>query len=84
MSCPQLDSAIGALEAEVADLAARPLKDGQPASSLWYMLQAKSLGLSLLRTLAQQNITDPVLVNKFRADLRIKLVQPPQETKSEL
>lgn len=76
MSSPQLDSAIGALEAELDSLGSPILKDGQPATSLWYLLQAKSLGLSLLRTLQQRNITDPAMVQLFRQDLRKKLVQP--------
>ena len=74
MSTPQLDSAIGALEAEISTLGAP-----RPGDALWFTLQAKSLGLSLLRTLRQHNITDPVMANRFRQDLRKTLVQPPEK-----
>lgn len=80
MSSPQLDSAIGVLEAEIQGLGSATLKGGQPPTSLWYLLQAKSLGLSLLRTLNQHNITDPVAVNLFRSEFRKNLVQPPEES----
>ena len=78
MSSPQLDSAIGALEAEISSLGTPQLKPGEPATALWFTLQAKSLGLSLLRSLRQYNITDPEMANRYRADLRKALVQPPE------
>lgn len=71
MSSPQLDSAIGALEAELLSLGSP--KEGD---ALWFTQQAKSLGLSLLRTLRQHNITDAAMANRFRQELRSKLVEP--------
>ena len=69
MSTPQLDSTIAALEEEISRLGAPP-----EGSSLWWMLRAKSTGLSLLRTLRQRGITDPAMADAFRKDLRSSLV----------
>ena len=74
-STPQLDGAIALLEEEISALGtpASPAS-GENASSTWWLLRAKSTGLSLLKALRQKGLTDPVAADSYRKDLRIKLV----------
>lgn len=67
MSTPQ-ENAIAMLEAEIEQL-------GKPeaGTSLWWMLRAKSLGLSLLRSLKAKGIDDPAMAELFRKDVRKRL-----------
>lgn len=76
MSTVQLDSAIAMLEEEVSLLGtpASPA-NGEAASSVWWMLRAKSTGLSLLKALRAKGIIDPVMAENYRKDLRVRLVQ---------
>lgn len=69
-----LPAAVALLEMEVAKLQGRK---PAPGDTNWHMLQAKSLGLSLLRTLAQNGLDDPIAADAFRKDLRLSLVQDP-------
>lgn len=69
-----LPAATALLELEVAKLQGRkPV----PGDTNWHLLQAKSLGLSMLRTLMQNGMDDPIAVDAFRKDLRMGLVQGP-------
>lgn len=69
-----LPAAVALLELEVAKLQGRkPV----PGDTNWHLLQAKSLGLSLLRTLASKGLDDPIAVDAFRKDVRMSLVQEP-------
>ena len=66
-----LNSTIAALEEEISRLGAP-----REGTSLWWMLRAKSTGLSLLRSLRQKGITDPVMADAFRKDIRQQLAGP--------
>lgn len=66
----ELQSAIGVLDVEI-DRLGKP----QAGSSLWWLLQAKVLGRSLLRKLLQSKITDPVAADRFRQDIRSELMK---------
>ena len=75
MSTQQLDSAIALLEEEISILGTpRSPVNGEDASSTWWLLRAKSTGLSLLKALRSKGILDPVAAENYRKDLRIKLV----------
>ena len=65
-----LDGAITQLEAEITSL-------GKPevGSTQWCVVQAKSLGLSLLKKARLQGITKPEDLNAYRADVRKQVNQ---------
>lgn len=65
-----LEDAIAVLGGEV-DALGIP----QVGTSLWYIKQAKSLGLSMLKAMQAKGINDPVLADRFRKDLRQQLQQ---------
>jgi len=64
-----LRAAIVVLEEEFAQLA--NMKEG---TSGWYLRQAKSFGLSLLKSAAQKNLDDPVAFDQRRQRLRRDLM----------
>lgn len=74
-----LPAAIALLDVEVAKLQGRR---PSPGDTNWYLLQGKSLGLSLLKTLLQKDISDPLAVDQFRRDIRVDLLGPPPEDTS--
>lgn len=58
------------------DLEIQKLGDPKVGTAAWWTLRGKSTGLSLLKTLQQRGITDPVAADEFRKDLRTSLVAP--------
>lgn len=66
-----MDDAIKMLEDEI--LALGIPREG---SAGWYILRAKSLGLSFLKTVKQRGIVDPLAADSFRKDLRMALIAP--------
>ena len=65
-----MDEAILVLQAEVEALGFPP-----EGTKQWYLRQAKSLGLSMLRAASAQRQTDPVSLNQFRKKLRVQLLE---------
>jgi len=65
-----VDEAIAALQAEVEALGFPP-----EGTKQWYLRQAKSLGLSMLRAAMVQRQTDPVSLDQFRKKLRVQLME---------
>ena len=65
-----MDGAITALQAEVEELGFPP-----EGTKQWYLRQAKSLGLSMLRAASVQHQTDPVSLDQFRKKLRVQLME---------
>lgn len=65
-----LQKAIAALDAEVVQLSKMP-----EGSSGWYLRQAKSFGVSLMRRAAVLGIDEPVLFDQYRQRLRRDLMQ---------
>ena len=63
-----LDEAITQLEAEI-DAIGLP----QVGSTLWWVLRARSQGLSLLKTLKVRGISDPVVAEAFRKKTRLEM-----------
>ena len=63
-----LEEAIAQLEAEVE-------ATGTPyvGSILWWVLRARSQGLSLLKALQAKGISDPVVAENFRKKTRLEL-----------
>lgn len=64
-----LDSAILLLEGEL-DKLGLPKKDTVD----WWVLRAKSTGLTLLRTMRAKNLFEPEAAEVFRRGLRMELV----------
>lgn len=67
---PPIDSAIALLEFEISKL-------GKPDAhtSLWFVLRAKSTGLSLLRAMKQAGVADdPLTAEAFRKEVRESLM----------
>lgn len=75
-----LDDAIAGLEREVLPLQSMLLaRIISPSSQLWWVLQAKSLGLSYLRTMKQQGVTDPVVADQLRKEWRTEMQPLPED-----
>lgn len=73
-----LDDAITSLAAEVNALQQNlQAKVITPNSADWWTLQAKALGLSYLRTLQAQGVTDPVVADQLRKGYRKELQLTP-------
>lgn len=70
MSLPR-DEAEKYLSMEVAALQTPKAPD--PETPEWWLLQAKSLGLSLLRTWKQNDLQSHTLADKHRQELRKRL-----------
>lgn len=64
------EEAIVFLEAEIA-----PLARAKPGSADWYLLQAKSLGLSFLRRTGQLKIETPESVDRLRKNFRKEVIK---------
>lgn len=64
----ELDAAITQLQAEVDGI-------GFPGTgtTLWWMLRARSQGLSLLKAIQAKGISDPVVAEAFRKETRLEL-----------
>ena len=64
----ELKDAIAQLEREIEQL-------GFPGvgTALWWMLRAKSHGLSLLKTLQVRGVSDPVIAESFRKKTRLEM-----------
>ena len=69
-----LIKAILALEEEIAQLAKMP-----EGSSGWFLRQAKSFGLSLMKRANQKGLDDPIAFDQHRQRLRRDLMQEPVE-----
>lgn len=63
-----LDEAITQLQAEI-DAIGLPV----PGTTLWWVLRARSQGLSLLKTLQVRGISDPVVAEAFRKKTRLEM-----------
>lgn len=78
MSSP-LERAIAALEIEVSlltDQASKTPTGGiVDGTTDWWMLRAKTTGLSLLRTFLAQGLTDPKEADDFRKNVRALLTK---------
>lgn len=70
----ELQSAIGVLDAEIDQLGSPKL-----GTSLWWLLQAKATGRSLLRVFNQRKIFDPIAADRFRQGVRSKLMSEPSD-----